>query len=159
MFMAKRVPLPSAIIPFILANLEGFEVSLEDGERIIITPRVNAPINPASVAPLATTLLSDRAVSPATERTSPPPSPRLALRPKFIYRAKDARYTPAQAKVFGLSKPRLLVYSVVHAAGAEGVGYGLIREKTKLAHGSVMQILHWLRKQKLITGAPEPERK
>lgn len=151
----KRVPLPTAIIPFILDNLEGFDIALEDGERIVITAKAGVQVRPSS-RPLLASLLSS---ADGEGHRAAPSSPRIVMRPKFIYKAKDERYTPEQAKVFGLSKPRLQVYSIVHTAGDEGVGYSTIREKSKLPHGSVMQILHWLRKQRLITGAPETSAK
>lgn len=152
----NRVPLPSAIIPFLLGNLEGFDVWLEEGERIVLTAKAGVEVNPASRAHL-TSLLSDRpsgsVVKPVV--AAPPLRPTPTQRPKFTYKAKDQRYTPAQAKRFGLSKPRLLVYEIIHAAGDEGTTYAAIKDQSKLIHGSVMQVLHWLRKQKLITGAPE----
>jgi hypothetical protein len=143
----KVVPLPAAIIPFILANVEGFDVVLEDSERIIITPKTDAQINPSSVNQLAEAI--------ASSSRAPAPAPRaIVMRPKFTYKVKDRRYTPEQAKVFGLSKPRLLVYTIIHEH-EKGVGYATIRETSKLVHGSVMQILHWLKKQNLITGEPQ----
>lgn len=146
----NSVPLPREIIPFILENLEGFDVQLEEGERIVITPKADAEVRPSS----RTHLLS------ALEHTSEAAGgykapPRVVVRPKFIYHAKDRRKSPEEARAFGLSKPRLLVYTIVYNGGEEGVGYQAVRTKSKLPHGSVMQILHWLRKQGLITGAPE----
>lgn len=153
----KKLPLPTAIIPFILQNLQGFEVSLEDGERIVIVPRANAQVVPGSRPHLAAALNLpvDRPNGRAKADQVQPPPTRVTQRPKFIYRAKNAKYAPDQARAFGLSKPRLLIYTLVHQAGATGIGYAGLREKSKLPHGSVMQILHWLRKQRLITGTPE----
>lgn len=149
MFMApRRVPLPRDIIPFILENLEGFDVELEDGERIIITPRDDATVRPSSRNHLRATLLNRMPVTAAAPRTAPP-------RPKFIYRPSHESYTPEQARVFGMSKPRLRIYALIHAAGEAGIGYAELREKSNLPHGSVQQILNWLRKQQLITGTPE----
>lgn len=154
----NRVPLPSAIIPFLLGNLEGFDVWLEEGERIVLTAKAGVEVNPASRAHLDT-LLNERqkgSNEAAVVPIAPSPTFRPSQRPKFIYKVKDQRYTPAQAKRFGLSKPRLLVYEIIHASGNEGTSYAAIKGQSKLIHGSVMQVLHWLRKQKLITGVPAP---
>ena len=151
--MVRRVtPLPPALIPFFLDNRDGFDIWLdEDAAEIVIRPKEGAEVSAASRKRLQSLL-------PQQERpTVVPGHPRTApiLRPKFTYTATDMGYTPEQAKRFGLSAPRLLIYGLIHAAGTEGVGYKVLREKSKLPHGSVMQVLHWLRKQKLIVGEPD----
>lgn len=148
----SRVPLPKAIIPFILANLDGFDISIEDGDRIVITPKADAVVAPQSHKTLRA--FFDRAGGAQAGRSVAPPSPRIVQRPKFTYKVEKADYTPKQAKAFGMSKPRLKVYEIIHAAEEKGVGYKTIRQKSELPHGSVQQILHWLRKQKLISGTP-----
>ena len=145
----KTAPLPSAIIPFILANLEGFDVVLEDSERIVITPKDGAEVEPHSRTHLV------QALTRTANGDGHTAAPVMVARPKFIYRAVDKRYTPEQAKRFGLSPQRLKVYELIYTAGAKGIGYKDVRAKSGLAHGSVQQVLHWLRAQKLITGEPE----
>lgn len=157
----KIVPLPAAIIPFLLASIEGFDIMLEDGERIVLVPKPTAEITPAAREQL-TALITKAGNGSAVELTPtivPPRATATAPRLRFIYKVKDKRYTPEQAKAFGLSKPRLLIYTLVYAAGDAGTGYASIREKSKLAHGTVMQILHWLRKQNLIIGKEDPTAK
>ena len=144
--MTKRTALPPAIIPFILENLDGFDIALEDDDRIVITPKQGAMVNPNSRAQLASLILEN-----GETRAARP----IPLRPKFSYRPFNKNYTPQQAKAFGMSKPRLRVYEVIYAAGADGARYKEIRAKTQIPHGSVQQILNWLRKQKLIIGVPE----
>lgn len=151
MMSQKFVPLPPAIIPFILDNLEGFDAVLEDGERIVITPKPNAEMRPASAKHLAVVIEEMHHV----QHDGQPRKNRVVMRPKFNYKVTNPKHTPEEAKRFGLSKPRLAVYEIIHKAAGEGVGYADIREKSKLPHGSVMQILHWLRKQKLVIGTPE----
>jgi hypothetical protein len=141
---ARSIPLPRDIIPFILENLEGFDATIEDGEWIKIVPKGDVVISPRTHVRL--TQMVQRAAQP---------SALPILRPKFSYTIANRDYTPEQAEAFGMSKPRLRVYRVIYEAGAEGAGYKLIRSKSGLPHGSVQQILHWLRKQKLIVGEPE----
>lgn len=152
----KSLPLPATIIPFILDNLDGFDIQLEEGERIVITPKPDAVMRPSTASAFANVVArtadtNTSAPRPALSRVVLPPPPR----PKFVYKVNDLTYTPELAKRFGLSKPRLLVYRIVYEAGKKGTRYIVIRKKSKLTHGSVMQNLHWLQKQKLITGAPE----
>lgn len=138
----KNVLLPAGVVKFILENLEGFDLVLEDDTRIVLTPKVGAEISSASVETLAGMVEDVQAR-------------RINTRPRFIYKVRNASYTPKEAKAFNLSKPRLAVYTVIHAAGEKGIGYAGIKEKTKFPHGSVMQILNWLKRQRLITGKPE----
>lgn len=154
-YMARKTaPLPPDIIPFILANLEGFDIVLEDSERIVITPKDGAEVAPASRSLLTHALTQREHDGDGEGRGLHRPTP-LVARPKFIYRAADKRYTPEQAKRFGLSPQRLKVYELIYTAGTKGIGYKDVRAKSNLPHGSVQQVLHWLRAQKLITGEPE----
>ena len=142
-------PLPHALIPFILQNLDGFDVVLEDGERIVILPRAGATVeSPSALHGFVERREGERAVSlsPSSSR-----APTTAARQRFLYTAKDATYTVEHAKRFGMTKPRLKVYEAIFTSGAEGADYRTLRQKTHLEHGSVMQVLHWLRKQNLIT--------
>lgn len=140
----NSVAISPVFVKFILENIDGFDMTLEGEDRIVITPKPDARVHPASWKHF------EAAISPSRKSTISVP-----LRPKFIYTVNNRDYTPEQAKAFGMSKPRLRVYELIYTAGAEGIGYKAIREKSGLPHGSVMQILHWLRKQKLITGEPE----
>ena len=135
-FVARK-PLPKEIIPFILANLDGFDAYMY-GERIIIEPRAGAVIrNPP-------------------EGVALPPAPKAILRPKFFYRVVDRALTPELAKRMGFSEQRLLVYTVVYTTkDPRGVQSKEVMDQTGLPHGTVQQILHWLRKQKLVSGEPE----
>jgi hypothetical protein len=144
--MMSRTPLPPAIIPFILANLDAFDVSLENGERIIITPKDGAVVAPGS--PVSVSL------PPAYDRARPFLAPKPILRPKFIYRVKDRKLTPEQAKKFGFSAPRLAVYQAIWDA-PKGITSKELMARTGLVHGAVQQILHWLRKQNMVKGEPE----
>jgi hypothetical protein len=139
----KATPLPRAIIPFLLENMDGFDVVLEDDERIVITPKEGATINPASRRQLANALL-------AKDRTRP-----ASNCPRFIYRVSDPKCTPEMAKRSGMTPPRHAVYTAIYNAES-GIDHKAIREKTKLTHGAVAQILHWLRKQNLIIAKNEP---
>lgn len=130
----KRVPLPTAIIPFILAHLDAFDAVLEDEDRIVITPK-------------------DGAVVTGTPPTTPAP-PRSILRPKHRYRIVDRHRTPTEAKRYGFSEPRLKVYQAIWDAPG-GILAKDIMDKTGIAHGSVQQILHWLKSRKFISGEPE----
>jgi hypothetical protein len=140
----RATPLPSAIIPFILNNLDGFDVLLEDGERIVITPKEGALVSPSSQKYIKRTILER---SPLREGGSP--------RLRFTYHPTNTQHTPEEARRFGLSAPRLAIYTLIYTAGETGADYKLLREKSKLTHGSVQQVLHWLRKQKLITAKPK----
>ena len=135
-FVARK-PLPKEIIPFILANLDGFDAYMY-GERIIIEPRAGAVIrNPP-------------------EGVVVPPVPKPILRPKFFYRVVDRALTPELAKRMGFSEQRLLVYTVVYTTkDVRGIQSKEVMDQTGLPHGTVQQILHWLRKQKLVSGEPE----
>jgi hypothetical protein len=145
---ARSIPLPRDIIPFILENLEGFDATIENGEWIKIMPRGDTFITPQSRSRLSH--LAHQAAHQAAHPTAVP-----VLRPKFSYTIANRDYTPDQAEAFGMSKPRLKVYKTIYEAGGDGAGYKVIRSKSGLPHGSVQQILHWLRKQKLIHGEPE----
>ena len=148
----KVTPLPPAIIPFILQNLDGFDIVLEDSERIVITPKAGATINPQSAAKYAAALLVDAPPArpqPVSEARKVQP----ILRPKFIYKVADRKLTPEQARRFGFSEQRLNVFRVIFES--KGVQSKDIMDKTGLPHGTVQQILHWLRNRKLITGEPE----
>ena len=137
-FVARK-PLPKEIIPFILANLDGFDAYMY-GERIIIEPKAGAVIrNPP-----------EGVVIPPTV----PPKP--ILRPKFFYRVVDRALTPELARRMGFSEQRLLVYSTIcQAKDPRGIQAKDVMDLTGLPHGTVQQILHWLRKQKLVNGEPE----
>ncbi len=138
----KRTPFPRAIIPFILANVEGFDAYL-DGDRIVIAPRNGAVIKHAS----RFAILPTETVTPAL--------PKPILRPKFFYRAEDRAKTPELAKRMGFSDQRLKVYTVIFGTkDPRGVQSKDVMERTGLPHGTVQQILHWLRKQQWITGEP-----
>lgn len=151
----RRVtPLPAAIIPFILQNLDGFDIVLEDGERIVITPKNGAVINPQSRTKLVTLLTGTAEPGvPALAPKRPAEPARPILRPKFIYKATDKKLTPEQAKRFGFSEQRYRVYRVIFES--KGIQAKDVMEATGFPHGTVQQILHWLRHRKLITGEPE----
>ncbi len=136
---SKSIPLSREILSYILKNVDEFDALLDEEERIILTAKEGAHITLPTRVP----------VTGQSVRTMAP------LRPKFIYSVKRREYGPEQAKAFGMSKPRLRVYEIVYAAGTAGVGYKAVRDQSGLQHGSVMQILHWLRKQDLIIGIPE----
>ncbi len=144
--MAKSIPLPKEMIPFILKNIERFDAALEEG-AIVITPKDGLQVSKVA----RDTMRSMTRVDGHSARTT------ALLRPKFIYSVKNKAYTPQTAQDFNMSKPRLRVYELVYGAGDKGIGYKLIRDKSGLQHGSVMQVLHWLRKQNLIVGKPEPQ--
>jgi hypothetical protein len=149
MVAKKRLtPLPPAIIPFILQHLEGFDIMLEGDERIIITPKADATMDPGSMAKFASTLLEHKA------RILPGKPTASILRPRFIYKVADRKLTPEQAQRFGFSSQRHQVYKAVFDA-PKGVQAKNVMEATGLPHGTVQQVLHWLRKRKLITGEPE----
>ena len=149
----KSTPLPAAIIPFILQNLDGFNVTLEDGERIVITPKVGAQVSPQSRGALADALLHQSEEPVAQHPVGPGRTTAPILRPKFIYRVLDKKLNPEQAKRFGFSEQRYTVYRTIFES--KGIQAKDIMEKTGLPHGTVQQILHWLRNRKLITGEPE----
>lgn len=150
--MKKSTPLPTDIIPFILENLSGFDVMLEDGERIVITPKAGATIAPHSRKHLV------RAVAPQAARGPVPPMPKPILKPKFLYRVNDRQRTPAQAKLFGFSEQRLSVYNAIYNS-PHGIHSKDLMDVTGLTHGTVQQILNWLRKQNMISGEPETEQR
>jgi len=128
------IALPEQLIPFIIENIAHFQAIIEDGERIVISIKPGAQMKiPAS---------ADR----VTHGTPPP-------RPKFAYTVKDRKNTPALAKRFGFSEPRLRVYKAIfNADPIRGIQSKDILRVTKLPHGSVQQILHWLRSREMITG-------
>ena len=133
-----RKPLPREIIPFILANLDGFDAYMY-GERIIIEPKAGAVIR-----------------NPPEGVVAPPTAPKSILRPKFFYRVVDRALTPELAKRMGFSEQRLLVYTTIFTTkDPRGVQSKDVMDTTGLPHGTVQQILHWLRKQGLVSGEPE----
>lgn len=157
MNIMSSTTLPAAIIPFILANIDGFDITLEGSERIVLTPKKGATINPETAGQLATAVLQGSVAPradgrvPAVKVSAPP---RSILRPKFIYRVADKKLTPDTAKKYGWTPPRVAVYKVIFEH-PKGVQSKTVMEKTGLQHGSVQQILNWLRKQELIVGEPE----
>lgn len=146
----KVTPLPAAIVPFLLKNLDGFDIMLEDSDRIVLTPKSGAAINPESRAVLAAALLEPQ--QPGPQAVKPSAKVTSILRPKFIYKVVDKKMTPELVTRFG-SEQRSSVYRVIFES--KGVQSKDIMDKTGLPHGTVQQILHWLRNRKLITGEPE----
>jgi hypothetical protein len=153
----KVTPLPAAIIPFLLKNLDGFDIALEDSDRIVLTPKDGAGINPESRAYLAAAILQgDGHQTPqksAQVHHAQPAKVKSILRPKLIYRVADKKLTPEQAERFGFTPQRLSVFKVIHESKA--VQAKDIMEKTGLPHGTVQQVLHWLRDRKIVTAEPE----
>jgi hypothetical protein len=90
----------------------------------------------------------------AQQRTAAVKKPTSILRPRFIYKVTNRKLTPEQAQLFGFSPQRLLVFRTIFDA-PKGLQAKDVMEKTGLPHGTVQQILHWLRKRKLVIGEPE----
>lgn len=142
--MSRRaIPISPPIISFILENIEGFDVMLEEGERIVITPKEHALVKPTSRNHLRDLLNSRSSATPA-------------LRPKLIYCIVDSQLTPERLKKSGMSVPRLAVYGAIFHAGEKGIDNKTIREKTKLSPGNLSGVLFWLQRQKLIIAKPAP---
>ena len=135
-----RIALPTAL-SLILANLDKFEAHLDEG-RIVIAPKTGVKITPVASLPDSASPLEGK--------------PKPILRPKFFYRVVDRALTPELAKRMGFSDQRLKVYLTIYGAkDARGIQAKDVMDSTGLPHGTVQQILHWLRKQKLVVGEPE----
>ncbi len=132
------VTLPESFIPFILEHIDEFEARVE-GESIVLALKPDAHGN--GKGRLATM------VSAAPAALAP------QVRPKFVYTVIDRKLTPEQAGRYGFSEQRLKVYSAIYAE-KEGIQSKELLTKTELPHGTVQQILHWLRDHKLISGEP-----
>lgn len=132
--------LPTSFIPVILNNLHLFEARVE-GNSIIISVKEDGSVQVPQERRVAK-------VSPTFPTLQPPRAVR------FMYRVVDKKITPESAARYGFSEQRLKVYRAIHSAGVTGVQSKDILTKTGLPHGTVQQILHWLRERQLVLGAP-----
>lgn len=134
MEMAKRTErttLPKSFIAFILEHLDEFEARVE-GDSIVVT-------------------FEDGRALPKTPKQAPALSPQE--RPRFVYRVTDKAMTPEKVERF-FSEQRLKVYEEVYLSRTGILAKELIT-KTKLPHGTVQQILSWLRSRKFVEATPE----
>jgi len=131
------IPLPDAVKALLVQHLDHFDATLE-GEHIILSFKEESP---------ASTML------PLSSRPTNGRTPRVVDRPKFTYRAVDRTLTLPQAQKY-LSEQRYLVYQAVYGA-PKGIQTKDLIERTGLPNGTVQQVLHWLKKQKMVTGEPE----
>jgi hypothetical protein len=133
---STTMTLPEAFIPFIIEHLDMFEARIE-GETIVIGIKDGGQLPPLPAN-------GHKRTTPSV----PPP------RPKFIYSIEDRKLDPATAKRYGFSEQRLKVYQAIYDS-PKGIQAADVLTKTGLPHGTVQQILHWLRTRKLVKGMPE----
>lgn len=133
---AESIRLPQSFVPFILQHLDMFEAHIV-GESIVISMTGDSAAISAAKPPALTII--------------PAPTPAPPPHPIFIYRIVDRKLTPEQAARYGFSEQRLKVYRSVYEAGASGVQSKELLTRTGLPHGTVQQILRWLRDRKMVS--------
>lgn len=123
--------LPQSFITFIIEHLDLFQARVV-GDSIVVD------MKPAAEGQRRPTL------------TSVPAPPRII---QYRYKAAEQTLTPELAKRYGFSDQRLKVYTAIYNAPL-GIVSKEILTQTGLPHGTVSQILNWLREREMVVAEP-----